>query len=86
MSPVPQEAAHSHLEPVDKVLAGFIVFFTVLLVGISKMSPSDGQTFQVLSGGLTTFVGAFVGRMVPSKKTQPPGVVVSQVDPPPEKV
>ena len=83
MSPLPADTGH--MEPVDKILAWFIVFFTVLLVGISKLSPSDGQTFQVLSGGLTTFVGAFVGRMVPNKKTQPPGVVVSQVDPPVEK-
>ena len=59
----------SRLEPVDRVLVVLILFFTISMVSISKWSPNDGQTFQVLSGGLTTFIGAFVGRMLPNKKT-----------------
>lgn len=74
------EPAPSKIEPIDRVLVGLIVFFTTSLIGISKWSPNDGQTFQVLSGALTTILGAFVGRMMPNKKPQPPGVIVSQVD------
>jgi hypothetical protein len=38
------------------------------MIGISKWSPNDGQTFQSIAGLLSGFSGAFLGRMVPSKK------------------
>ena len=53
------------VEAVDKLLCGGIAFFTILLVAISKWSPNDGQTFQVVSGLLTGFSGAFFARMKP---------------------
>lgn len=75
MNPMP-----ANVEPMDKLLFFGIMLFVILLIGVSKWSPNDGQTFQVLSGCLTGFVGAFLGRMQPSaKKTQPPdGVTTTQ--------
>lgn len=58
------------VEPLDRLLFGAIIFLVLVLVVVAKWSPNDGQTFQVISGLLTTFSGAFVGRMVPSKKDQ----------------
>ena len=58
----------SDLEAVDKLLFVGIVFFTIVMVGISKWSPNDGQTFQVLSGLLTGFGAAFFARMKPSSR------------------
>jgi len=74
------------VEPIDRLLYGGIMFLVLVLVGVSKWSPNDGQTFQVISGLLTTFSGAFVGRMVPKKSTGVPGAVVTppvQSDPGP---
>lgn len=61
----------SHVDPIMWLLFAGIVFFTLLLVAISKWSPNDGQTFQVLSGLLTGFAGAFFGRMKPSGAPEP---------------
>jgi len=59
------------LEPVDRVLVALVVFFSVILLGLAHWSANDGQTFQVFCGALTTFIGAFVGRMLPHKKSPP---------------
>ena len=61
------------LTPVDKTLVLLIIGFAVGLVAISKFSPNDGQTFQVLSGLLTGFSGAFLARIQPTKRAQEPG-------------
>ena len=65
MAPLPHIG---NVEPIDKLLFGAIIFLVLVLVVVSKWSPNDGQTFQVISGLLTTFSGAFVGRMVPNKR------------------
>lgn len=60
------------IDPILKLLAWGIVFFSVLVVVISKWSPTDGQTFQVISGVLLTLVGCFVGRIDPKSKKEEP--------------
>jgi len=57
------------LDGLDRLLAFLVVFFTVLMILISKWSPNDGQTFQVLSGGFTGCLGALLARMTPKKPT-----------------
>jgi len=61
------------VETIDKLLLAGVLFFTLLLVAISKWSPNDGQTFQVISGLLTGFAGAFFARLKTGadKKTPP---------------
>ena len=56
------------LDAVDKLLFCGIIFFTFMLIAISKWSPNDGQTFQVVSGLLTGFGAAFFARMKPTGK------------------
>jgi len=64
------------VEPIDRLLVAGIVFFTLLLIVVSKWSPNDGQTFQVISGLLTGFGGAFFARLKPPEKQVPPGTTV----------
>lgn len=68
MTPSPPK---SSIDPVDRLLFTAILIFVALLVGVSKVSPNDGQTFQVLSSLLSGFAGAFLARITPNKK---PGV------------
>lgn len=70
-----------HIEPIMHLLFAAIVFFTLLLVAISKWSPNDGQTFQVISGLLTGFSGVFFGRLKPSSSEakKPDSVVTPEV-------
>jgi len=56
------------VDPILRLLAWGIVFFACLVIIVSKWSPNDGQTFQVFSGVLLTFVGCFVGRIDPDRK------------------
>jgi hypothetical protein len=53
------------LEPVELLLMGGIVFFTICLFISERFFPSDGQIFQVVSGLLTGFGGAFLMRVKP---------------------
>lgn len=53
------------LEPVLKLLAGLMIFFTAVLFVSEKFFPSDGQIFQVVSGLLTGISGAFLMRIKP---------------------
>lgn len=48
-------------DPILKLLLGGILFFTVVILYTQKYFPNDGQTFQVFSGLLTGFAGAFLG-------------------------
>ena len=56
------------LEPIDKLLFIAIFIFAIILIGISRWAPQDGQTFQVISGILTGFAGAFFARLSPNPK------------------
>jgi hypothetical protein len=69
------------IEAIDKLLFTGIVFFTLLLIAISKLSPSDVQTFQVISGLLTGFGGAFFARMSPKSKSTSHSVDVTPLPP-----
>lgn len=60
------------LEPIDKALIAGIVYFSLLVVLISKWSPNDGQTFQLIGGLATGFAAAFLARIKPSDKNPPP--------------
>ncbi len=63
------------VEPIVYLLFAAVVFFTLLLVAISKWSPNDGQTFQVVSGLVTGFAGALLMRVKPPdlRPQLPPG-------------
>lgn len=55
-------------EPVESVLlllAGLMIFFTVVLIGCEIKFKDDGQVFQVISGLLTGISGAFLMRIKP---------------------
>lgn len=65
MSEDTKQTISKNIEPIVFLLFGGIIFFTLLLVAISKWSPNDGQTFQVVSGLLTGFAGAFMMRVKP---------------------
>ncbi len=72
------------IEAVDKMLMCGIFFFAMLLIAISKWSPGDGQTFQVISGLLTGFSAAFFARMSPQSKSTSHSVDVTPL-PAPDK-
>jgi hypothetical protein len=54
------------LDPVFLTLLAATVMFAVMAVAISKWSPNDGQTFQLICGLTTGFAGACLGRVKPS--------------------
>lgn len=62
------------IEPIIKWLFVLVLILVFTVIGISKWSPNDGQTFQVISGVLTTFAGVLAGRINPvaAKKPDPP--------------
>lgn len=53
------------MEPVLILLFVGILFFTGMLFVADKWYPNDGQLFQVVSGLLTAFGGAFMTRIKP---------------------
>jgi hypothetical protein len=55
------------VEPIIWVLVGLIALFTTAIVYAEHMFKSDGQIFQVFSGGLTTCLGALAMRIKPGK-------------------
>ena len=55
-----------NLDAIDMLLFLGIVLFTALIMVIAKFYPNDGQTFQVVSGLLTGFAGAFLARIKPN--------------------
>lgn len=55
------------LEPVLKLLFVCMVFFTLVLFAAEVWFANDSQLFQVVAGVLTGVVGAFLGRIKPSK-------------------
>lgn len=81
------------VESIIILLFGAVVFFSLMLVAISKWSPNDGQTFQVISSLVTGFAGALMMRVKPpdSRLPLPPGSTqvkettsVTQVEPEPK--
>jgi hypothetical protein len=60
------------IDPIDKMLLFGIVFFTGVLIYIARWAPQDGQTFQVVSGLLTGFSGAFFARLKPKPDSTTP--------------
>lgn len=53
------------IDPTLLLLFFGLVFFTGILIFVEKVFSTDGQVFQVISGVLTGFAGAFFGRMKP---------------------
>lgn len=45
------------------------VFFALVAVAVSKWSPNDGQTFQMICGLTTGFAGACLGRVKPAAQS-----------------
>ena len=56
----------SKLDPVLILLFMGIMVFTVILLFCEYFFKTDGQIFQVISGIVTGFAGAFFGRMKPT--------------------
>jgi len=48
------------LDPLIKMLVGLIVFFALVVMWCAHNLKSDGQTFQVMSGAFSAFVGALL--------------------------
>ncbi len=72
------------IEPMDRLMFVGIVFFSLLLIWEANHAPSDGQTFQVFSGCLTGFVGAFLMKQKPpdkDKKPTPPPATTEEPKP-----
>jgi len=74
MTPQPTNPQSEKVEPIVWLLAGLVIVFALFVIGISKWSPSDGQTFQVISNVLMAVVSLFGAKVAPqlAKKTPPP--------------
>ncbi len=68
-------APGERVEPIIWLLFGAVVFFAVMLIAVSKLSPNDGQTFQVISSLLTGFAGALFMRIKPADQKPKVGTV-----------
>lgn len=55
------------LEPVLVLLFAGMIIYTLIVLGVAIFMPKDGQTFQLLTGVLGAFVGAFFGRINPQQ-------------------
>lgn len=53
------------IDPVLLLLVYGMIFFTIVLIGVEHFFPNDGQVFQVISGLITAFSGAFFLRVKP---------------------
>ena len=56
-----------HMEPIDMLLFIGMMVFSVIIFVCNVMFPMDGQIFQVYSGILGGFAGAFFARLKDSK-------------------
>lgn len=52
-----------HMEPIDILLFAGMMIFSVIIVVCNIIFPMDGQIFQVFSGILGGFAGAFFARL-----------------------
>ncbi len=64
--------AEHKLEPIVLLLFVGMLFWTGMLFICQKFYPDDGQIFQVISGLLTGFSGAFFMRIKPRGAEPPP--------------
>lgn len=55
------------IDPVLFLLTSLVLIFAGALIVVSKISPNDGQTFQILSNLVTGFSGALLMRINPKK-------------------
>lgn len=55
-------------DPVLLLLFIGVMVFTGVIIGAERFFPNDGQLFQVLSGLVTGFAGAFFARITPQGK------------------
>lgn len=60
------------IDALDKLLFFGIIFFVFILIYLARFEANDGQTFQVISGLITGFAGAFFGRMKPKADATKP--------------
>lgn len=65
------------IDALDKLLFFGIIFFVFILIYLARFEANDGQTFQVISGLITGFAGAFFGRMKPKADTTKPDNVIT---------
>lgn len=62
------------LDPVVRLLAGLLVFFTLVLIITDWFFKSEGQVFQVFSNALSGVVGALLMRVKAEEHPKdPPG-------------
>lgn len=69
-TPASPPPPHDKIDPIVWLLFGGIFAAVALMVLISKWSPNDGQTFQVLAGLATFFSGALGLRIKPAEPKQ----------------
>lgn len=67
------------LEPVVILLFTGMIFFSGVLIFCEYQFPMDGQVFQVFSGLLTGFAGAFFMRTKPKGSDDPDNAVITSV-------
>jgi len=72
----------NRVDPVLYLLLIVILSFTGMLVFVEFKFPNDGQLFQVISGMVTGFSGAFLLRVKPQTKEEEkgPGAKVTEVE------
>jgi hypothetical protein len=54
-------------DKVVRVLSFFIIFFTVVVIGVVWLRPDDGQTFSVFTGLVSGFSAALLMRFQSDK-------------------
>lgn len=68
------------VDPVLRLLFIGIMLFTIVTIYVNHVFPNDGQMFQVVSGILTGFTGAFFGRMDPKKVNPDESKVTTKIE------
>ncbi len=68
------------LDPVLRLLAALVIISILLMFAASKWFPSDGQTFQVMSGLINGFAGALLMRVKPPEKHEGDNVVTTSTE------
>jgi hypothetical protein len=74
--------ALAKIDPVLILLFLGMWLATATLIGVDILFKSEGQIFQVLSGLVTAFAGAFFARMKPDTKADHPNENPTPVPPP----
>lgn len=69
------------LDPIDRLLFIGMMVFSVIIFVCNVMFPMDGQIFQVYSGVLGAFSGAFFARLKDSKSNAHPENKTDPSDP-----